>query len=360
MRVLQLIDSLDAGGAERVAVNFANGLQDHIDGSYLCVTRKEGLLKSSIKTVEHYVFLNKKKTIDLKALLVLKRFIKKHRIAIIHAHSTSIFTAVMVKFLGARVKIIWHDHYGKSDYLNERPKWALKFCALFINYIFSVNDKLVYWSKKELGFKKTSYLENFVSFSNQSAETVLTGEDGYRIVCLANLRPQKDHMNLINAFHLFYTAHPKYSLHLIGKDFNDDYSAEIKQLIIDLRLENAVSIYGSRNDTFQILKQAKIAVLASKSEGLPLALLEYGYMSLPVVCTNVGDCSKVITAHENGLLIEAQHPQKLKEALNELVSSPNQATRLGMNLKTTVSNHFSESAILSKVTEIYKTVAYGY
>ena len=110
----------------------------------------------------------------------------------------------------------------------------------------------------------------------------------------------------------------------------------------------------------EILKQAKIAVLASKSEGLPLALLEYGYMSLPVVCTNVGDCSKVITAHENGLLIEAQHPQKLKEALNELVSSPNQATRLGMNLKTTVSNHFSESAILSKVTEIYKTVAYGY
>ena len=140
----------------------------------------------------------------------------------------------------------------------------------------------------------------------------------------------------------------------------EHHLAEIKQLIIDLRLENAVSIYGSRNDTFQILKQAKIAVLASKSEGLPLALLEYGYMSLPVVCTNVGDCSKVITAHENGLLIEAQHPQKLKEALNELVSSPNQATRLGMNLKTTVSNHFSESAILSKVTEIYKTVAYGY
>ncbi|PSG86546.1 glycosyltransferase [Aurantibacter aestuarii] len=354
MRVLQLIDSLDAGGAERVAVNFANGLQDHIDGSYLCVTRKEGLLKTSIKTVEHYLFLNKKKTIDLKALIVLKRFIKKHRIAIIHAHSTSIFTAVMVKLLGARVKIIWHDHYGKSDYLNERPKWALKFCTFFINYIFSVNDKLVEWSKNELGFKKTSYLENFVSFSNQPVETVLTGEDGYRIVCLANLRPQKDHMNLINAFHLFYTAHPKYSLHLIGKDFNDDYSAEIKQLIIDLRLENAVSIYGSRNDTFQILKQAKIAVLASKSEGLPLALLEYGYMSLPVVCTNVGDCSKVITTHENGILVSAQNPQEFAESLENLARNPILGSSFGNSLQKKVRNNFLLEQIITKVINVYK------
>lgn len=354
MRVLQLIDSLDAGGAERVAVNFANGLQDHIDGSYLCVTRKEGLLKTSIKTVEHYLFLNKKKTIDLKALIVLKRFIKKHRIAIIHAHSTSIFTAVMVKLLGARVKIIWHDHYGKSDYLNERPKWALKFCTFFINYIFSVNDKLVEWSKKELGFKKTSYLENFVSFSNQPVETVLTGEDGYRIVCLANLRPQKDHINLINAFHLFYTAHPKYSLHLIGKDFNDDYSAEIKQLIIDLRLENAVSIYGSRNDTFQILKQAKIAVLASKSEGLPLALLEYGYMSLPVVCTNVGDCSKVITDNENGILVSAQNPQEFAESLENLAINPILGSSFGNSLQKKVRNNFLLEQIITKVINVYK------
>ena len=40
MRVLQLIDSLDAGGAERVAVTYANTLCEYIDASYICVTRK--------------------------------------------------------------------------------------------------------------------------------------------------------------------------------------------------------------------------------------------------------------------------------------------------------------------------------
>ncbi|MEZ4874032.1 MAG: hypothetical protein R2793_00895 [Flavobacteriaceae bacterium] len=36
MKVLQLIDSLEAGGAERMAVNLANHLTPHVTGSYVC------------------------------------------------------------------------------------------------------------------------------------------------------------------------------------------------------------------------------------------------------------------------------------------------------------------------------------
>jgi len=74
MRVLQLIDSLEAGGAERVAVNYANGLLNRIDGSYLCVTRAEGLLKSSVNNAVGYLFLNKKATIgDLEVISFYKK-----------------------------------------------------------------------------------------------------------------------------------------------------------------------------------------------------------------------------------------------------------------------------------------------
>ena len=48
MRVLQLIDSLHPGGAERVSVNIANALVENIDKSFLCVTREEGILKESL------------------------------------------------------------------------------------------------------------------------------------------------------------------------------------------------------------------------------------------------------------------------------------------------------------------------
>ena len=59
MKVLQLIDSLATGGAERMAVNLANLLSSHIESSYLCSTRKEGALKNAINLDVKYLFLNR-------------------------------------------------------------------------------------------------------------------------------------------------------------------------------------------------------------------------------------------------------------------------------------------------------------
>ena len=40
-------------------------------------------------------------------------------------------------------------------------------------------------------------------------------------------------------------------------------------------------------------------MLASKYESLPLSLLEYGLSNLPVIATNVGDCSAIILNKKN-------------------------------------------------------------
>ena len=129
MRVIQLIDSLDAGGAERVAVNLANALSTEIDSAFLCATRKEGLLKESISSDVGYLFLNKQKAIDLRAIKSLNVFVKVNNINIIHAHSSSFFLATIVKILNRKVSIVWHDHYGNSEFLNVRKHGALKLCS---------------------------------------------------------------------------------------------------------------------------------------------------------------------------------------------------------------------------------------
>src|SRR5680860_1615923 len=89
VKVIQLIDSLRPGGAEKMAVTYANALVGQVEGSYLCCTRMEGMLKESLLTEVEYLFLNKKSSLDLKAILKLRNFIKSRQIEIVHAHSTS-------------------------------------------------------------------------------------------------------------------------------------------------------------------------------------------------------------------------------------------------------------------------------
>ena len=73
MKVLQIIDSSNVGGAEVLAVNISNELARKGIESHLCVTRKEGELKSMISDSVHYLFLSKQRTLDFKAILKLKK-----------------------------------------------------------------------------------------------------------------------------------------------------------------------------------------------------------------------------------------------------------------------------------------------
>ena len=65
LKVIQIIDSLNVGGAEVIAVNIANGLSKEGVESHICTTRKEGLLKSNIDKFKMSFLL----TVDTKCLI---------------------------------------------------------------------------------------------------------------------------------------------------------------------------------------------------------------------------------------------------------------------------------------------------
>ena len=198
MRVLQIIDSLEIGGAEKMAVNYANALAARIDFSGLVATRAEGNLKSHLDASVGYLFLNKKATIDFGAIFRLKKYCKKHKIEFLHPHSSSYFTALLLKFVYPKIKIIWHDHNGLSEFISSQKSIVLKIASFFFKGIIVVNYKLKAWAEKELNCKKVIYLPNFTAIDSVViAETFLKGTAGKRILCLANLRDQKNHFFLL-------------------------------------------------------------------------------------------------------------------------------------------------------------------
>ncbi|MEL1252674.1 glycosyltransferase [Flavobacterium sp. DGU38] len=322
MRIIQIIDSLEPGGAERMALNYANVLADKVQFSGLVATRKEGHLMNQLNQNVSYLFLNKKKQLDFKALFRLRSFVLKNKVSYVHAHSTSFFFAFLLKITYPSLKIIWHDHYGSSEFLDKRSSFVLRLVLPFFNGIIAVNQKLKNWAEEKLGAKNVVYLPNFPLNTNQvSGNTVLKGIQGKRIVSLANLREDKDHFLLLEVAKKIRESYPEWTFHLVGKDFEDDCSKEIKKRISDFNLRNNVFIYGSRQDVPAILAQADIAVLTSKSEGLPVALLEYGLHKKAVVVTSVGEIPTIIKHGKNGFLIDPGEPdlfcQSLKELLND-------------------------------------------
>ena len=145
MKVLQLIDSLETGGAEKMAVTYANELVNHIEASFLCATRKEGLLKMTIDSRVEYMFLKKRSALDISAIFRLIKFVSKNKIDVIHAHSSSFFYATILKFFKPKLQLVWHDHYGQNEMLQNREFAILKRCSRYFDVIISVNENLKEW-----------------------------------------------------------------------------------------------------------------------------------------------------------------------------------------------------------------------
>lgn len=355
MKVLQLIDTLETGGAERMAVNIANALAKKEISSYLCSTRRSGPLENDVNPQVEFLLLDKKGTLDLKAFRKFLDWIRRENIDVIHAHSTSIYLAVVARVFYRRVKIVWHDHYGLSENIQSRPKKALKLLVRYIDVAIVVNETLAQWSQEILKIRKVIFIRNFAQLNTQVRKiTKLKGEEGKRVICLANLRPQKNHEELINGFKETLDTHQDWTLHLVGKSFEDTYEQDILELIKINHLENNIFLYGSCSDVAYILDQSTIGVLVSTSEGLPVSLLEYGNAGLPVIVSNVGQCADVVG--EQGIVIEniaTELPEVLRSLYNK---TPKELKGMGSRFREKVINTYSREAFLEKLLPVYKAL----
>ena len=356
MRIAQVIDSLEVGGAERMAVNYANALLNKTGFSGLVVTRKEGPLKNDLHQSVGYCFLDKKSTIDRKAVLRLLHFCKSNKITHLQPHSSSYFTAFLVKLLAPGIQIIWHDHNGLSEFLGSGKWMPLKIASFFFKGIVVVNYQLKNWAEKELYCKHVLYLPNFTNIEQKNQETILHGISGKRILCVANLRDQKNHFLLLRVAKIIKEIHPLWTFHLVGKDFNDAYSAKLNEEIISMELSSHVFLYGTKSDTGNIIAQSDIAILTSKSEGLPVALLEYGLLKKPVVVTQVGEIPLIIKNKVNGFIVASDDADAFAVALLELIADETLRNAFGAALYETISENNSEQAVLSKYLNWLKEI----
>lgn len=357
MRVLQIIDTLRPGGAERMAVNIANLLSSEVEKSFLCSTRAEGMLKEKLDEKVEYLFLNKKNSIDVRAFLRLRSFIIRNRVDLIHAHSTSWFFSILIKLNFPKLKLVWHDHYGESESVLERKESLLKMFSRYFDGVITVNSVLKHWVQDNLHVKKIRQINNFVvaeEVNVSASDFRLKGnKNDFKILCIANLRPQKDHFSLLEAFECL-SSEAGISLHLIGGDPKTDYSRKLLEIINASSKKESVFYYGSIYKVADAIAQADLGVLASRSEGLPLVLLEYGIQGLPVVCTDVGQNKEVIG--NCGKLVPPGNSALLALAMENYISKPDLREKNGEKFRYRVIKNYSSKSVLPKIMEFYRVI----
>lgn len=357
MKIIQLIDTLSAGGAERMAVNISNALVDDGHEVWLCASRTGGQLDSFIDHRVNYNSLQKKNGLDIRAFYKLIQIIRKNNIAIIHAHSSSLFWAVAARFFKPSLKVIWHDHLGKR--FQDKLNGFIIIISVGIDAVIAVNDSLKQWSQKNLMVQasKIVFINNFPLLrSIQSRD--YKDNSIVQIVFLANLRWEKDHLNLIKAIDVLVNSDDIKNINVIlaGHYSEDEYYQQIIFEIESRKLRTYFQIKGPVHDTEALLYNSNIGVLSSVSEGLPVSLLEYGLAGLPVVVTNAGQCPEVIENGRFGKLVPSKSPEAFARALKELILNESDRRSMGLAFKAHVEKTYGAQQFLLNYYKLLQNV----
>jgi glycosyltransferase involved in cell wall biosynthesis len=356
--VMHVLDALRVGGAERVAVNLANLLPRAGYETFLGTTRDEGAFASLLAPEVGRLALARRGLLDLAALRRMVAFIRLHKVRILHAHGSALFFTRLASLFPPYPAVVWHDHYGRYTF-NDRPVWLYQAATRRIGGVIAVNHPLAAWSRRVLRVpsERVWYVPNLVEMPDPPGTAIeLPGAPGGRIVCIANIRPQKDHPNLLKAMALLKTKAPEAHLLLVGDFADAAYKNAVLAQISELGLAGNVSYLGRRDDVAAILESSDIAVLSSRSEGLPIALLEYGMAGLPAIATNVGQCAEVLADGAAGILVPPSSPEELAGALLSLLASPARRATLGAKLRERVTSEYGAQRIVTQVADVYRQV----
>ena len=361
IRVMQLTDSLSLGGTERVAVNLANTLPRYCYKSYLCTTRCGGPLSDLIASDIERIDLARTQRFDMRAIRRLVDFIRVHRIQILHAHSSSLLVANIASRFSPYPKIIWHDHFGRFE-VERRPRWLFRALTHRVAGVITVSQPLADWSRQALRVKtdRVWYLPNFPTADAGTDEPIeMPGLPGKRIVCVANLRPEKDHLTLIDAMRGVIDRQPDAHLFLLGSLSNESQVSSVRQRINQHQLFNHVHILGSRKDVSTLIRKCDVGVLSSVSEGLPLSLLEYGLAGLPAIATDVGQCREVLDDGRCGSVVPCGSASQLTDAIVEFLHDPSRSQSIGRAFQQRIRENYSDEAALKQLDAIYNQVLFS-
>jgi glycosyltransferase involved in cell wall biosynthesis len=248
---------------------------------------------------------------------------------------------------------VWSEPEGMTAWILHR-----------IGLIFADCINLEYAAQKEKIFGKL----HKVRFINKKIVTLYTGVSDFEPLIDSNIRKElslskediifimasnivygKRQIDLIKAVEKITLRNTRVHLLIAGSPVQSnldsvEYFDMIYSYAVSNKLLDKVHFLGWRSDLRDVLKHADVYISSSASESLPDALREGMLASLPIVATDVGGSSELVTEGLNGYLYESGDLKSLIENMETLINDPTLRKSMGIESRIIIDTRFSTKA----------------
>jgi N-acetyl-alpha-D-glucosaminyl L-malate synthase BshA len=319
--------------------------------------RHENVKVDLVDVLEYPLFRYPPYTVALASRMA--QIAQKHRLDILHAHyaiphALSAFIAHQM----TGVPYIVTLHGSDVHTLGADPAYqpATRYAVEAADAVTCVTKHICQTAEQTLGIRcSIEPITNFTDpdiFKPNSCEFPLV--DGKRqLIHVSNFRPVKRVSDLVTAFAQIADQVPDVDLLLIG---DGPERPAVDRLIRKFELNDRVRCPGFKRDVYQYLRCASVFALSSELEGAPLSLLEAMSCGLPVVATDVGGISEIVSDGENGVLVPFGDIDAFADKLYAILTDRTLASKLGKHARDTIVNRHTAEKVVPQYEAIYAKV----
>lgn len=382
MRVAQLIENLDAGGAEALTVDIANALAARGHSSHLIVIHGGGPLHSRVSPAVTCLDLERPRTSGTTPVRLayrlgtcrrLVRALESHHVDVVQSHLPQAnFLALWVgRQHVARVHPTIHNNLEFDDLDSRRWKRfarrrAYRLMLDWCDRSIAVSEQVRRGMARELGIDEALMARRIVTIPNgvRIGSTIDPRErealrerwgvapDELLIAGAGRLVRQKNFEALVDALAALVDEPVPWSCVIAGEGAA---MPSLEQRILGHGLASRVRLAGRLDNVQDLLMAADMFCLPSRFEGLPLVLLEALAAGLPVCATRIDGVADIVADDREAVLVAPDDVAALAEGLRQLLADPALRSRIGAAGRELAASRYGFERMMDSLEELYRS-----
>ncbi len=373
IRLLQIIPSMDIGGAETGCLHVAEGVSK--SGGFSAILTTGGKLLDLLDNTKIKVIkwpINKNIFFILFNIFYIFFLIKLNKINIVHARSRAPAWSAFFATKLARVKFVTTFH-GTYNFNSKLKK--------FYNSIMLKSDHVIAGSEFILNHIHSKYSistkssvvkrgidEKYFSVGNVSEEDKKKLYDSLKIDRnkflillpgrLTYWKGQKLFIEAINILNKKNNINNVLGLIIGGHQGRVNYKEELAQMIKDYNLEDKLFIAHGLNKMPVAYAISSLVVSCSiEPEAFGRVSVEAQSMERPILASAIGGSLETVINNKTGWLFESNKPEDLADKLQMIINSDKEVLNaIGRQGRKNVKENYTRKLMVSRTLEIYNSL----
>ena len=356
-RLVMLIDSLLAGGAERIAVEVATRIDRERFDPLVVATRHTGPLEEPLERAGvPYLFLDRRRGFSARKLLRAHRAVSGADILHAHKFGSNVWGALLAR--STRVPLVVREPTFSGTATLTRslgyrfwigPKAQRIICPTRV-----VADSL---ERDGIPRKRIRIIPNGVLLDAALPRDLARAElgldaDEVVVGIVARLRPEKAHEVLFRAISRLSPENPSLRLAVVG---DGPRRQALEGAAHSLGIADRVLWAGERRDARRLISAFDVSVICSEWEGLPNAALEAMAAGVPLVSTRVGTMDDLLSG-DAGVLVDVDDDAALAAGIQRLLTRPDWAHEVGRRAQLRIEHEHTMDGMVAAFEEVYDEV----